>query len=311
MKLEGELDAGRYGGVLQARGARRRARRRLSATTASTTCKQVTHKIALGQLHAALRADARGRRLDDPGGAGMSEFYGKYRGKVENNVDPLQQGRVQVSVPAVLGDGQLELGDAVRAVRRPAGRASSRSRRSDANVWVEFEAGDPDYPIWSRLLLGHGRGARRRPRWPRSRCSRPTRSRSSSATSRAPAASRSRSSRPPCRRRSSSSCTSSGIELSQRPPSVKLDARPASREQRRPGGDLMAGAALPRRRPGDVPARRPGHDRPGQPAGARRRPAGGDDGRHVHGRRLRLHGAARRSRSRASRCSGSCRRRAC
>ena len=33
----------------------------------------------------------------------MSEFFGKYRGKVENNVDPLQLGRVQVSCPAVLG----------------------------------------------------------------------------------------------------------------------------------------------------------------------------------------------------------------
>ena len=33
-----------------------------------------------------------------------------------------------------------------------------------ANVWVEFEGGDPDYPIWTRLLLGQRRGAGRRPR---------------------------------------------------------------------------------------------------------------------------------------------------
>ena len=32
----------------------------------------------------------------------MSQFFGKYRGKVANNIDPLQLGRVQVSVPAVL-----------------------------------------------------------------------------------------------------------------------------------------------------------------------------------------------------------------
>jgi hypothetical protein len=44
----------------------------------------------------------------------MPEFFGKYRGKVENNVgkvennvDPMQMGRVQVSVPAVLGGGRL------------------------------------------------------------------------------------------------------------------------------------------------------------------------------------------------------------
>ena len=36
----------------------------------------------------------------------MSEFYGKYRGKVENNVDPMMLGRIQVSVPAVLGGGE-------------------------------------------------------------------------------------------------------------------------------------------------------------------------------------------------------------
>ena len=35
----------------------------------------------------------------------MSRFYGKYRGKVKNNLDPMQQGRIQVGVPAVLGEG--------------------------------------------------------------------------------------------------------------------------------------------------------------------------------------------------------------
>ena len=37
----------------------------------------------------------------------MTEFFGKYRGSVANNMDPMQQGRIQVSVPSVLGDGQL------------------------------------------------------------------------------------------------------------------------------------------------------------------------------------------------------------
>ncbi len=35
-----------------------------------------------------------------------SQFFGKYRGKVENNIDPMLMGRVQVSVAAVLGDGR-------------------------------------------------------------------------------------------------------------------------------------------------------------------------------------------------------------
>jgi hypothetical protein len=71
---------------------------------------------------------------------GTGRFFGKYRGKVENNVDPMFLGRVQVSVPAVLGP-QLGL-----FTVPPVG----------ANVWVEFEAGDPDYPIWAGCFWGAG-----------------------------------------------------------------------------------------------------------------------------------------------------------
>ena len=37
----------------------------------------------------------------------MSQFFGKYRGSVANNIDPQMMGRLQVSVPAVLGEGSL------------------------------------------------------------------------------------------------------------------------------------------------------------------------------------------------------------
>jgi hypothetical protein len=85
----------------------------------------------------------------------MNEFYGKYRGKVENNVDPLQQGRIQVSAPAVLGDGRLSwampcapfAGSQVGLFTVPP---------VGANVWVEFEAGNPDHPIWSGCFWGKG-----------------------------------------------------------------------------------------------------------------------------------------------------------
>ena len=35
----------------------------------------------------------------------MPKFYGKYRGKVIQNVDPMQLGRVMVNVPTVMGPG--------------------------------------------------------------------------------------------------------------------------------------------------------------------------------------------------------------
>ena len=34
-------------------------------------------------------------------------YFGKYRGTVKNNIDPMFMGRVQVSCPAVLGEGNL------------------------------------------------------------------------------------------------------------------------------------------------------------------------------------------------------------
>ena len=85
----------------------------------------------------------------------MSQFFGKYRGRVENNIDPLMLGRVQVSAPAVLGDGSLSwalpctpyAGSGVGLFAVPP---------VGANVWVEFEGGDPSYPIWTGCLWANG-----------------------------------------------------------------------------------------------------------------------------------------------------------
>jgi hypothetical protein len=85
----------------------------------------------------------------------MPQFFGKYRGKVENNIDPMQMGRVQVSVPAVLGDGTLSW--AMPCVPYAgSGVGFFAIPPTGANVWVEFEGGDPDYPIWSGCFWGVG-----------------------------------------------------------------------------------------------------------------------------------------------------------
>jgi hypothetical protein len=85
----------------------------------------------------------------------MTPFFGKYRGKVENNIDPMLLGRVQVSAPAVLGEGTMSwampcvpyAGSGVGLFAIPP---------VGANVWVEFEGGDTDYPIWSGCFWGVG-----------------------------------------------------------------------------------------------------------------------------------------------------------
>jgi hypothetical protein len=85
----------------------------------------------------------------------MPQFFGKYRGKVENNLDPMQLGRLQVSVPAVLGEGRLSW--AMPCVPfAGSGVGFFAIPPTGANVWVEFEAGNPDYPIWSGCFWGVG-----------------------------------------------------------------------------------------------------------------------------------------------------------
>jgi hypothetical protein len=85
----------------------------------------------------------------------MSSFFGKYRGKVENNLDPLQQGRLQVSCPAVLGDGSLSWAMPCVPFAGP-GVGLFLIPPLEANVWVEFEGGNVDYPIWSGCFWGLG-----------------------------------------------------------------------------------------------------------------------------------------------------------
>jgi uncharacterized protein involved in type VI secretion and phage assembly len=77
-----------------------------------------------------------------------SSFFGKYRGKVTNNNDPMRLGRVQVSCPAVLGCSRMSWAMPCSPV---AGANSGLFTVPPvgANVWVEFEGGEPDYPIWS------------------------------------------------------------------------------------------------------------------------------------------------------------------
>ncbi|MGZ4215251.1 MAG: phage baseplate assembly protein V [Solirubrobacteraceae bacterium] len=79
-------------------------------------------------------------------------LWGKYRGTVVENTDPFQKGRLLVSVPGVLTTNWampcVPLTDvAMGTFMRP---------RIGANIWVEFERGDPDKPIWVGCYWGDG-----------------------------------------------------------------------------------------------------------------------------------------------------------
>jgi uncharacterized protein involved in type VI secretion and phage assembly len=75
------------------------------------------------------------------------KFFGKYRGVVLNNVDPERRGRLLVEVADVQGLVPASWAmpcvpfsgiQAGHFVVPPVG----------AGIWVEFEQGDPEYPIW-------------------------------------------------------------------------------------------------------------------------------------------------------------------
>ncbi|WP_394840102.1 phage baseplate assembly protein V [Pendulispora rubella] len=80
-------------------------------------------------------------------------YYGKYRGTVINNVDPLQIGRIQAIVTDV--SALLPTTYAMPCVPL-AGKEMGTYMvpQVGAGVWIEFEQGNPDYPIWVGTYWG-------------------------------------------------------------------------------------------------------------------------------------------------------------
>ena len=74
-------------------------------------------------------------------------YFGKYRGTVVNNVDPMFIGRIQVIAPDV-----ASLAPTTWAMPCVPVAGTNMGMFSPpligSGVWVEFERGDPDFPIW-------------------------------------------------------------------------------------------------------------------------------------------------------------------
>jgi len=83
-----------------------------------------------------------------------SRYYGKYRGTVMDNTDPLQRGRLRVLAPAVLGSEESWAMPCVPYAGQDVGFYAMPDL--GASVWVEFEAGDISYPIWSGCFWNEG-----------------------------------------------------------------------------------------------------------------------------------------------------------
>jgi hypothetical protein len=80
----------------------------------------------------------------------VGRYYGKYRGVVVDNADEKHQGTITVLVPTVFRDTKVSA-----AACLPYGHFFVPP--VDAHVWVEFEAGDPESPLW--VGVWHAEGA--------------------------------------------------------------------------------------------------------------------------------------------------------
>ena len=84
----------------------------------------------------------------------MSEaYFGKYRGTVVQNVDPQQMGRIQALVPSVTNIIPTTWAmPCVPFTGKQSGVFVVPAVGSA--VWIEYEQGDPDYPIWTGGFWG-------------------------------------------------------------------------------------------------------------------------------------------------------------
>jgi hypothetical protein len=81
-------------------------------------------------------------------------YYGKYRGIVVNPIDPVLKGRVLAAV--TVGGTPLEVwAEACTPLAGP-GVGFYAIPPAGAGVWIEFEEGDLDKPIWTGCWWAEG-----------------------------------------------------------------------------------------------------------------------------------------------------------
>lgn len=86
------------------------------------------------------------------------KFYGKYKATVVLNIDPEMRGRIMCMVPDVLGLVPSSWCEACAPLAGPTGPPMGvyLVPPIGASVWVEFEQGDPDKPIWTGCRFERG-----------------------------------------------------------------------------------------------------------------------------------------------------------
>lgn len=81
-------------------------------------------------------------------------FFGKFRGEVVSNEDDQGRGRLEVKVPAVMGAQPIWALPCIPYAGP--GEGFYALPPAGANVWIEFEGGDANFPVWVGCFWGDG-----------------------------------------------------------------------------------------------------------------------------------------------------------
>ena len=87
----------------------------------------------------------------------VGRYYGKYRATVLDNTDTEHRGLIKVEIRDVFGAGVPVIAEACL----PAGQFFVP--QVGAGLWCEFEAGDPERPLWSGVVVHAGEATKVKP----------------------------------------------------------------------------------------------------------------------------------------------------
>ena len=86
----------------------------------------------------------------------FGKYYSIYRGYVYDRNDPLNLGRVQLVIPQVTGNAPYKYWAMPINVFSGKNYGSQVLPNKGDLVWVQFEGGHPEVPIWSHGHFGKG-----------------------------------------------------------------------------------------------------------------------------------------------------------
>lgn len=86
--------------------------------------------------------------LNEDGAQAFGRFYSIYKGVVESNEDPQFLGRLQVKIPSVHGDDVPTTWVPSKGMPSGVGIGMFMVPQKGDIVWIQFEEGDPRFPVW-------------------------------------------------------------------------------------------------------------------------------------------------------------------